>query len=69
MGKVSRDAIPDHVNARFEAQIMTHSIYPQMKYGSVRFAIGDVFEIGNLEDWEPQFVQVQLLTITEGFQL
>ena len=45
---------------------MTYNIYPQMKYGSVRFAIGEVFEIGSLEDWEPQFVEVQLFLNDNG---
>ena len=58
--EVNVDQIPEHVFARFEAYIMAHRVYSDVKYGSARFTITDVFEVGNLEDWNAQFVQVQL---------
>lgn len=57
--KMTEETVPAHISRMFHAEIITARIYRYVKYGNMKFAIGDVFDLGNLESWEPQFAQIQ----------
>lgn len=58
-GEMKEENIPADINQMFHAEIMTARIYEYMKHGSMKFVVGDIFDLGNLESWNPEFAEVQ----------